>query len=110
MASRAAPAPPPPQTDPYAALRVRDFRLYLIGNFIGTMGMEMVTVAVGWDLYERTGSALALGGVGLAQVLPVFLLTLPAGHVSIHVGPGASRAQYRIDKVSEVRTFLSRVL
>jgi len=82
MASRAAPAPPPPQTDPYAALRVRDFRLYLIGNFIGTMGMEMVTVAVGWDLYERTGSALALGGVGLAQVLPVFLLTLPAGHVS----------------------------
>jgi MFS family permease len=63
-------------------LRVRDFRLYLIGNFLGTMGMEMLTVAVGWDLYERTGSALALGGVGLAQVVPVFLLTLPAGHVS----------------------------
>ena len=68
--------------DPYAALRLRDFRLYLIGNFIGTVGMEMLTVAVGWELYERTGSALALGGVGLAQVLPVFLLTLPAGHAS----------------------------
>ena len=42
----------------------------------------MLTVAVGWELYERTGSALALGGVGLAQVFPVFLLTLPAGHAS----------------------------
>jgi MFS family permease len=41
----------------------------------------MQTVAVGWDLYERTGSALALGGVGLVQVLPVVALTLPAGHV-----------------------------
>ncbi|HEX5438786.1 MAG TPA: MFS transporter [Gemmatimonadaceae bacterium] len=82
MASRPAAAPPSSRTDPYAALRIRDFRLYVIGNFVGTIGMEMVTVAVGWDLYERTGSALALGAVGLAQVLPVFLLTLPAGHVS----------------------------
>ncbi|HEX6966030.1 MAG TPA: MFS transporter [Gemmatimonadaceae bacterium] len=82
MASRAAPVTPLPPSDPYAALRIRDFRLYVLGNLVGTIGMEMVTVAVGWDLYERTGSALALGGVGLAQVLPVFLLTLPAGHVS----------------------------
>lgn len=67
--------------DAYAALRIRDFRLYLIGNFLATVGMEMLTVAVGWELYERTGSALALGGVGLAQVAPVFALTLPAGHV-----------------------------
>jgi predicted MFS family arabinose efflux permease len=67
--------------DPYASLRIRDFRLYLIGNFIGTVGMEMLTVAVAWELYERTHSALALGGVGLAQVAPVFALTLPAGHV-----------------------------
>ena len=82
MATHAAPVEPPRSPDPYAALRIRDFRLYVLGNLVGTIGMEMVTVAVGWDLYERTGSALALGGVGLAQVLPVFLLTLPAGHVS----------------------------
>jgi len=42
----------------------------------------MQTVAVGWYLYERTDSALALGGVGLAQVLPIILLTLPAGHLA----------------------------
>ena len=40
----------------------------------------MQTVAVGWYLYERTDSTLALGGVGLAQILPIMLLTLPAGH------------------------------
>lgn len=36
-------------------------------------------------MYERTGSVLALGGVGLAQVLPICLLTLPAGHLADHL-------------------------
>jgi MFS family permease len=63
-------------------LRHADFRRFLIGNLVVTLGSQMQTVAVGWDLYDRTGSALALGGVGLAQVLPVFALTLPAGHVA----------------------------
>ena len=68
--------------DPYSAIRHPNFRAYLSGNIIATIGQQMQTVAVGWELYERTGSALALGGVGLAQVLPIILLTLPAGHVS----------------------------
>jgi MFS family permease len=42
----------------------------------------MQTVAVGWQLYERTGSALALGLVGLVQALPVLVLALPAGQVA----------------------------
>jgi MFS family permease len=67
--------------DPYAALRVRDFRLYLAGNLLATIGTQMQTVAVGWELYERTHQPLALGLVGLVQVLPVILLTLPVGHV-----------------------------
>ena len=45
----------------------------------------MQTVALGWYLYERTDSALALGAVGLAQVLPIFLLTLPVGHLADRV-------------------------
>jgi MFS family permease len=68
--------------DPYAALRVPDFRRFLTGHFCASMGTQLQTVAVGWYLYERTDSALALGGVGLAQVLPIFLLTLPAGHLA----------------------------
>ena len=42
----------------------------------------MQSVAVGWELYERTGSATALGLVGLVQVLPVLLLAIPAGHAA----------------------------
>ena len=68
--------------DPYRALRFRDFRLLIIGTFITTFGEQMLMVAIGWELYDRTGSALALGVVGLVLVLPVILLTLPAGHVA----------------------------
>jgi len=42
----------------------------------------MLTVAVGWELYERTHSALNLGLVGLTQMIPMVLFTLPAGHIA----------------------------
>jgi MFS family permease len=68
--------------DPYAVLRNRDVVLYLIGRLVASLGQQMLTVAVGWELYERTHSALALGLVGLTQMLPMVLFTLPAGHVA----------------------------
>ncbi|MBM3834300.1 MAG: MFS transporter [Verrucomicrobia bacterium] len=68
--------------DPYAILRNRDFVLYLISRFIASLGQQMLTVAVGWELYERTNAALALGLVGLTQMVPMVLATLPAGHVA----------------------------
>src|SRR5258706_13638736 len=67
--------------DSYQALRFSGFRLLLIGIFIAGLGEKMIDVAIGWELYERTGSALVLGGVGLALVIPVLLLSLPAGHI-----------------------------
>src|SRR3989475_110718 len=66
----------------YAVLRHRDFSLYLIARFIAAMGQQMLTVAVGWELYERTHSSLALGMVGLTQMVPMLLFFLPAGHVA----------------------------
>jgi MFS family permease len=72
----------PERHDPYAALRYRDFRLVLAGRFIATLGELMISVAIGWELYQRTNSALALGFVGLTLVIPVFLFSLPAGHVA----------------------------
>ena len=42
----------------------------------------MLQVALGWELYERTHSAFALGMVGLVTVIPVVLLALPAGHLA----------------------------
>jgi MFS family permease len=68
--------------DPYAVLRNRDVALYLIGRLVASLGQQMLTVAVGWELYERTHSALALGLVGLTQMAPMVLFTLPAGHVA----------------------------
>ncbi|HXD11333.1 MAG TPA: MFS transporter [Anaerolineales bacterium] len=68
--------------DPYAPLRFRDYRLLLIGRFITTFANEMLTFAIGWELWLRTHSAFTLGMVGLVQVVPVILLSLPAGHVA----------------------------
>jgi MFS family permease len=70
--------------DPYQALRFRDFRLFLGGIFLSSLGAQMLTLALGWELYNRTGSALALGIVGLVQVLPILLLSLITGHVADH--------------------------
>lgn len=67
-------------TNPYAVLRNRDFLFYALGRFIASFGQQMLTVAVGWELYERTHSSLALGFVGLTQFLPMLAMTLPAGH------------------------------
>jgi MFS family permease len=68
--------------DPYAPLRYPDYRLLLIGRFITSFAGEMFTFAIGWELWLRTKDPLALGMVGLVQVVPVILLSLPAGHVA----------------------------
>lgn len=72
----------PARRDPYAALRFRDFRLLIIGRLIAQIGEMTVSVGVGWELYERTGDALALGLVGLVQIVPVILLSVVGGYVA----------------------------
>jgi len=74
--------PPAKKTSPYAILRNRNFSLYALARFIATFGQQMLFVAVGWELYERTHSSLALGLVGLTQFLPLLAMTLPAGHLA----------------------------
>src|SRR5262245_64487318 len=68
--------------DAYAALRVRDFRLFLSGHLLSVLGVQMQTTAVGWQLYEKTNSDLALGMVGLVQIVPMLGLALPAGQAA----------------------------
>ena len=68
--------------DPYAALQVIDYRRYLAGSVIAVIGQQMLGVAVGWELFERTRSATALGLVGLVQALPILVLALPAGNAA----------------------------
>jgi MFS family permease len=71
--------PQRPAVDPISALRHRGFLLFLVGSLLSNTGNQMRTVAVGWDVYQRTGRALDLGYVGLVLALPVILLALPAG-------------------------------
>ncbi len=68
--------------DRYEVLRLPDVRLYLLARFIASLGQNMLGMALGWELYHRTHSALALGLVGLAQITPQLILTLPAGHLA----------------------------
>ncbi|MEI8341301.1 MAG: MFS transporter, partial [Verrucomicrobiota bacterium] len=68
--------------DPYAAFRFSAYRYYAVGSFISVMGRAMLAVAVGWEIFQRTHSAMALGMVGLVQALPVILFAIPAGHVA----------------------------
>ncbi len=67
--------------DPYAAFRRPDFRRLLCAWVLAGFGQKMQTLAVGWYIYERTGSALAIGYVGLAQFAPALALFLPAGQL-----------------------------
>ncbi|MDF1585789.1 MFS transporter [Marinimicrococcus flavescens] len=66
----------------WAAFRHRDFAFFCAARFLSGVGIQMLNVAVGWLVYELTGSALALGMVGLAAFLPVVSLALFAGHVA----------------------------
>ncbi len=72
------PAPYAPH-DPYAALRHTAYRRYLIGTFCANVGRQMTSVAVAWQIYQWTHSATALGLVGLLNVIPLLVCSLPAG-------------------------------
>jgi MFS family permease len=72
-----------PAHDPYAALRLRDYRLLLSGGVLASVGTSALAVVVGWEVFERTNeSYFALALAGLAQFFPVLLLALPAGQAA----------------------------
>jgi MFS family permease len=70
------------QHDAYAVWRLPAFRRYFTGNMILILGWQMQKVAIGWEIYERTHSAMALGLAGFAQFLPQLLFMLFAGHAT----------------------------
>jgi MFS family permease len=62
--------------------RYRAFILFWLSRLATTAASQMMMVAIGWQMYDLTGSAWDLGLVGLLQFLPALLLTLPAGHAA----------------------------
>ncbi|MDZ4198029.1 MAG: MFS transporter [Kiritimatiellia bacterium] len=68
--------------DPYLAFRSRNFARFALGGLFIHIGVAAQSVAIGWEMYVRTDSAMALGLIGLVQALPMLLLTLPAGYLA----------------------------
>lgn len=63
-------------------LRHRDFSLFFASRVLSSLASQMTDVGVGWLVYDRTHSALALGLVGLAAFTPRVLFALWTGHVA----------------------------
>jgi len=68
--------------DPYAAFRVPRLLRYLLGMVFIQIGMGAQGLAIGWEIYQRTGQPLALGLAGGIQAIPMILLSLPAGYLA----------------------------
>ncbi len=70
--------------DPFAALRFREFRFYILGRFFLTTAVNFQAVCVGWQIYELTKDPFSLGLIGLAEAIPYILIALFAGYVVDH--------------------------
>ena len=69
-------------SSPYAALKIRDFRLFISARFCVTLAIQIQAVVVGWQVYEITKDPLSLGLIGLAEAVPSIVVSLYAGHLA----------------------------
>ena len=76
------PAPETSPVTPYVAFTYPSFTLFFMGKFFATFCTQIVSVAVGWQVYDITRNPLDLGYIGLAQFAPAILLVLVTGHVA----------------------------
>jgi MFS family permease len=68
--------------DPYAAWRSANFRIFIAGNTCISLGLLMVSTAINYQIFHLTGLPRSVAWLGLAQALPVILLSLPAGQTA----------------------------
>jgi MFS family permease len=79
----ASPLPPPAaRHDPYASLRIGNFRWFIISLLTMTVATQIQAVVVAWQIYELTHDPLSLGLIGLAEAVPFIGIALFAGHVA----------------------------
>jgi len=67
--------------DPYAALRYREFNMFLVMRFAMVFAWSMQFIIIEWEVYRMTKSALSLGIIGLMEVIPAIGMALFAGHI-----------------------------
>ncbi len=68
--------------DRFAAFRHVSYLRFFFARFLGAFATQILSVSVGWQMYDETGSALYLGLIGLVQFLPSLLLILVTGSVA----------------------------
>ena len=69
------------KSDPFASVKVVEYRNLLIGRFVFIMGLRMMATLIGWWIYLLTNDPFAIGLVGLSEVIPALSLALYAGHI-----------------------------
>ena len=69
------------KVDPYSALRIREFNIFLIVRLILVFSWSMQFIIVEWLVWEITKNPLSLGLIGLAEVIPAVSMALFAGHI-----------------------------
>jgi len=69
------------KNDPYAALRYKEFNIFLIVRFAMVFAWSMQFVVIEWEVYSITKNPLSLGIIGLMEVIPAVSLALFAGHI-----------------------------
>ncbi|MEO6288028.1 MAG: MFS transporter [Dyadobacter sp.] len=68
--------------DPYAALRYSDFRFFISNTFLFSATILIQEVIVGYELYKMTHDPLALGLIGLAEVIPFIITSIFGGYIA----------------------------
>lgn len=66
----------------FSSLQIIDFRRYIWARFLLSLGFQMQSTIVGWQVYEYTHDALSLGLTGLAEALPFIAIALLGGYVA----------------------------
>jgi Bacterial protein of unknown function (DUF894). len=74
-------APPEHPNSPFAAVRLKEFRLYVIQRFFFTMAMRMIVTVIAWKMYLITKNPLAIAFIGLSEAVPAILMALYSGHI-----------------------------
>lgn len=69
------------KTDPYAALRFKEFNVFLLVRFALVFGWSMQFIIIEWQVYTLTKDPLSLGIIGLMEIIPAFTMALFAGHI-----------------------------
>jgi MFS family permease len=71
----------PIKKDPYAALRIKEFNIFLLVRFALVFAWSMQFIIIEWEVYSITKDPLSLGLIGLMEIIPALSMALFAGHI-----------------------------